>query len=988
MPRRVLVWLALLALAGAGHAQGVVVAAPPDRFVAPGSYATLVFRLSAVAARDVDVSAQVSEGWRVLRQTGGLRLEAGRSTPVAVTVEVPADAPALRSASLTLTVTSPGDRSEGRVALTPLEVVDLTLEAPATHVLGTGGLAVVAVNRGNAPTSATLELLHLGDVVERRVLDLPGGGRESVLLEIDAEGTHTLRLTDERGAEVRRPLTVLRYGVAPPPPLLLGIALTGDVAAPFRPHGTLAVAGPLSDFASLDAAVDVATWRRSYAEVAFDAFSVRIGSGGRDPFGLGLPAPFGVAGAWRRDAWGLAATVGSSGDDRFTGIVAGAWTAPGAASGPAGARTGVAAAVGAAAGAPLAALRATWVADALTASIDLGYGAGGLDVGFTARIRAAAEVMDADLRVRDLGGPVPAWSASVRHQDGQGTLYVDVAGPQGENAPASARAGLALPLTTPFPGSLNLGLQVGTSSSFAQVAHGVTLGGGWRGAHAVGVRLDEGRLGVSLDAGWTRFGEDYVALDARLVYAPALGRLDGRIGARYQVVTDDWTVGASGGWDLGERSLGASASIGWRDGAWRAEFTGSTAYAVDGAPAEAWSGAALLAVGYAFEVEVPARATAAFGGRRLGTLVGRVVGDDGLGVEGVVVEVGPYRLRSDARGDFGADLTPGSYAVAVVGGTVPVAYRLAAAPPATVDVRLRERVELTVGLARTTLLRGRVLEDVDGDGAADEPARGVAARLLLTDAEGLARVLTTDAAGAFEARGLLPGAVALRLLGLPTGAVVVGAPEREVRVGTDAVVEVAFLVRPAAALAQSFAPQALRIRSVAAEAERVPPGAAPLLRVAVQGEVDAVVVETPAGTTPLTLVDGAWLGRLAVPADAPAGVWTYTVVARAGEAEARRRGQLVVDGSVDPVVVAGDPPVRPGGVLALSVTVLGTADEVQARSPFGDLVALREAEPGRWVGAIPVPADAPDAVVALEVDVVGFGDATLVRTFRFRVLAP
>jgi hypothetical protein len=56
------------------------------------------------------------------------------------------------------------------------------------------------------------------------------------------------------------------------------------------------------------------------------------------------------------------------------------------------------------------------------------------------------------------------------------------------------------------------------------------------------------------------------------------GRLTGRVGARYQVELDAWTVNASAGWDVGERAVGASAGVAWRDGAWRAELDASVGY--------------------------------------------------------------------------------------------------------------------------------------------------------------------------------------------------------------------------------------------------------------------------------------------------------------------------------------------------------------------------------------------------------------------------
>jgi hypothetical protein len=501
------------------------------------------------------------------------------------------------------------------------------------------------------------------------------------------------------------------------------------------------------------------------------------------------------------------------------------------------------------------------------------------------------------------------------------------------------------------------------------------------------VRLDALGFGVTFDGSLARTGADPIDLDARLDYRPATGRVGGRVGAQARFATDPFDVALAFGWDLAERDVAVGAVGTWTDGPWSLELDATVGYGFGPNDAGRWRADVALSGTYAFELAVPDFVADLAGGRRSGALEGRATTASGEPLAGVVLRVGRFRAVTDDAGAYRLDLVPGRYDVEVDVATVPIAYRLSGATRASVEVGLRTTTTFDVAVARTTVLRGRVLEDRDGDGVADAPARPVAARLRVIDGDGLGRIVVADAAGAFEVRGLPAGAARVEVFDLPLGASVVGDVARDLVLQPGSPEDLTILVRPVPAQVATFGGGALRVRSVASEAPRVPPGSAPLVRVEVAGAADGVVFEVGAERVPLERDGSGWIGRVPVPATAGAGVLPFLVVARSGDEVAERRAQVVVDPEAPLLDASGDGPVRAGAALRLDVVAYFAAASVAVDGPFG-AIELAEGAPGRWTGVLDVPADAPDAVAELAITAFARDGAVASVAYRFRVLAP
>jgi hypothetical protein len=647
MPRRTLALLVLLSLASvpaSALAQPLQVLPPPDRFVAPGEYVTLVYRMEAHEALEVELAAGSALGWTILRQPGVIALQPGRSTPVALTLEVPRGAPAAARDLVTLQ----GSAFEAVVALTVSERVELALEAPSELTLGDDGLRVTVRNEGNTTEDVRVTLRRGSETSGEQTRTLPPGAYEELRFALTGEGLHSVALSSASGSEVRRSVRVQRDAALAPAPFRVAARLAGGVNTSGAWNGVLALRGPLSDFARLDARIDPNAYRRSFAAVDLEHWSLRVGSGGRAPSAstcraTGAPAAATgqTPGAWPRRSAGSATTASRrsspacsarappSSQRPSASVTAARWPRSGPSS--PGRRGRV--------------LSARYRDGAVSAAVtaDLPGDEGDAQVTLEAQ-----ELLSAAARLR----------FAVRYRAGPTTLYGDLSAPLGANAEWGGRLGWNEDLLTPLPGSLRLALQAGLRESFARVTHRVLLGGGWRANSTIGVRIDVHGVGLTLTGAWDRLGASELRLDGSLAYYPGSGRLDGAARVRYALPLDPLDVALGGSWHLGDRALGASANLGWRGGAWQADLSAALRYAYASDVTRPWSASVSLGAAYAFDVEVPEGLTDAAGGRRVGTLRGAVMAADEP-IAGVVVEMGRARVTTDDEWRFELNLSPG-----------------------------------------------------------------------------------------------------------------------------------------------------------------------------------------------------------------------------------------------------------------------------------------------------------------------------------------
>ena len=699
--RRLVGVLLLVPLLAAAQAQPVSVTSPPDRFVTPGEFVTLVFELESLEDVDVLLEVSSSSGWFLVSPPTTLSLEAGVVVQVEVVIEVPRLALAFSTDRVTLRVDGIDPPLERVVELSVTEVVGLDLQVPREAAITEEGLLATVINVGNSAEAGVLALLRDGEVLEQHPFLLAPATRQPFRFELTEEGPHTLLLTSERGIEVERTVRVFRFGTPAPEPFRLSAQLSAGIDLEGDWGTSLTVRGALSDFSALDLRVDTPTWRRSYAQVTLDRGTVRIGAAGPAPFRLDLPRDLGVSVIYEDDAIGVASTIGASAGDDLAINLAASLTTP---------NTTIAAGAGLRNGAPQAALRAGYTADGLTLALSGRYRDESLTADLRADIRAPGTLSTLRAQARDVLRPRSRLEFSARHRSGPSTIYGDLTVPIGERASWGGRAGTIEDLETTLPGSLRLELQAGSRESFARLTHAIALADGWRTTNTLGVRLDTKGFGFTLGSGWTWRGAGSFSLDSLFTYYPTPELLEGRVRTRVQVAVDPLSLAFTGTWNLTNDNLSAAATLGWGEGPWDAGIEGSLRYAY-GSASQPWTTSIEFFASYAFDITVLPEVVDAAGGRRLGTLTGTVLAE-GEPVSGVVVAVGPYRAQTDERGRFVLELAPGTYDVRIDLSTIPSGLQPLDRVETQVEIGVRTTSDVAFRLERAVVISELTLDDV------------------------------------------------------------------------------------------------------------------------------------------------------------------------------------------------------------------------------------------------------------------------------------
>ncbi|HKI59266.1 MAG TPA: hypothetical protein VKA00_08630 [Trueperaceae bacterium] len=968
-----LVWL----LVGAASAEATLtVNAPPDRLALPGDFVTLVFRVSGDVTGQATIDVASAKEYTLLTPPGTIAIRAGVPVSEPVTVAIPRNAPALTVEEVTMTVSIGGAQADATTRVTVGAKRGLQLAAPAKVPLSEGSITFTLINRGNVEENVTLKVRHENEPLVTKALTLVAAKTVRVAVPIVKDGSYEASLEADGAVQARAFVHVVQEGVPAPPPIALHGELVGTLDTSLAWSFGVRLRGPLSDYLDTTAVVLTDQPAESYWTLNTVRWSATVGSLAHGPLKLPLPDEPGVRASLRAGPLFLGLAATAAGANQFSAYAFGGQSIT---------DETVAAAAGMHAGEPMAAVKiankrgsTTWTTSASLLDRTLAAQA---EVSEWNRTLSASNSLG--IQANDLLASDGTVHVGVAHSDPLASLWGSVDVPVGRQSVWGGRLGVSAQVPSTAPGRVYLTMQGGTDQSYATLSYAVELGSGWHTSDRFGATSDTNGFGVRVASSWAyATGRRHSAtVLADVTYHPGSGITTGQLSGRYATAVGPASVSLTGGWNLTNTTADLGLAAAWDTG--RAEFQAIADGGVDLA-SRALTASLGLSARWDFDLDVPAAVISAAGGRRLGTLTGSVVAGT-VGIPNVSVRVGGYILRTGADGTFSVRLKPGRWNVSVELGSLPIEYRIDGSLERSVTLGAQRTTHVDFRAVATAGITGRVLLDSNGDGVADDPPRPGSGTVLLTDQSGVSQSLSVGSDGTFLARGLLPGPATLTLADLPLGATVEGGRRQTLALDSGTATRVIFLEVPAIVSAPTFSSASLRIRKIHSEVDRVPPGAAPIVEVTVQGHPDYVDLRVGKVSLRLSQAEQMWRGRIPVPADASSGVLAFEVTATSGERTAARQGQLIVDPAAPMVVTTVPPKSAAGKPFDIQLSVYADAASVVIKTRLGPSVSATQLAPSRWVASVTTPAKTKPGVYTASYDVTTKEGRSVRGTFQFRI---
>ena len=928
------------------HAQ-TTIDAPAPRFVAPGDYVTLVFTVHPGASGVAGLTFTAPKGWQVLGARESAAVTKGQPLPLAITVAVPDGAEPNTSDVVALSVTLKGARSERSVALNVLPQPSVLLDVPAQVPIDAGKVTAAIRNTGNVDLTLAVTFRLGPKTLTTRKVGVSAQQTRTLTFPVAQRGTYTITARGPGSIDLSRSVDVLAYGVPVPPPFEVQTHVSGSMSSDGLWGLNISGQGPLSDYTQFSTRLSTSNPQASFAQFDGSSWSVRLGAGPGAPHNLTLPTGFGISADVGGKRWDAFASTGHVLTDHWTGYIGGAWLDPIH-------RVSLAVAGGMASGGPTGAMSVeeNRQRKRLGASLSFANGA------FSASAHAEAANVTAHLQVNANAG-VDATGASIAGASVSYTAGTSALLAGGSIDPATtlvnaAYGAMKLALPDVGLGRLDLASRAGTDTSYLALEDQTSLAA-WSVSSRAGVVWDQYGNALSASMSLEQAGTDYLGLDGTLRIGLDDAVISASGGVRGQALVGPLLIygGAQVNGSAHKASLRAGAR--WKLGTFNANVSGSLASTYENFGSNLAATVALRG-SYTFPVTIPESVTKMAGGRREGTLNGRIEGAKGL--EGVVVQADSYRLRVAPDGTFRAVLPAGAHDVRLDVNTIPVRYRIDGPTSFHVTMKPKRTTPVTFQVVQAAAVQGRVLVDTSGKGTADKPPVGVRADISLVDADGLVHRASSGPSGSFTFRGLPAGKAELSVSGLPLGDALESLSQSTFTLSAGKVKQITILVRPAGATATLFGGSTLHIRSVTLEASRAPQGAAPVVKVKLSEPATDVSVESGSVTVALHGSKTLWTGRVPIPEGAKPGLSTFTVHAHRGKASATRQGRVIVDPAVELLTAEVTAAGVSGKVVPVHAHLLAAADRVavSSASNVGISGSLREASPGRWTGSLSVPA--------------------------------